>query len=49
MSDKKIKKAEMWQEAKRKCKLSDESISKAKEMGLNPLSLIKNIPSPKEQ
>lgn len=40
---------ELWDEAKKKCRLSEEDIRKAKEMGINPKSLIKNIPSPKEQ
>lgn len=39
------KKAEQWKEAKQKCRLNDEDIRMAKEMGLNPLSLIKNIPA----
>jgi hypothetical protein len=38
-----------WKEAKTKCKLSEEAIRMAKEMGLNPLSLIKNIPSPQQR
>lgn len=42
-------KNELWAEAKKKCRLSEEDIRMAKEMGLNPKSLIKNIPSPKEQ
>ena len=45
----KDKKEQLWEEAKTKCRLSNEAISMAKEMGLNPLSLIKNIPSPKQQ
>lgn len=36
---------QQWKEAKNKCRLNDEAIRKAKEMGLNPKSLIKNIPS----
>lgn len=38
-----------WSEAQQRCRLSAEHIRRAKEMGLNPLSLIKNIPSPKQQ
>ena len=38
-------KAERWREAKARCRLSDEALRMAKEMGLNPLSLIKNIPN----
>ena len=42
-------KPELWAEAKKKCRLNENDIRMAKEMGLNPKSLIKNIPSPKEQ
>lgn len=41
-------KPELWQEAKKKCRLSEEEIKMAKEMGLNPKSLIKNIPNKNE-
>ncbi|HZG77583.1 MAG TPA: hypothetical protein VEZ72_17150 [Paenibacillus sp.] len=40
------KREQQWKEAKSRCRLSDEAVRMAKEMGLNPLSLIKNIPSP---
>ena len=43
------KKDERWREAKVRCRLSDEAVKMAKEMGLNPLSLIKNIPSKSQQ
>lgn len=36
---------EKWDEAKKRCRLNNEDIRKAKEMGLNPKSLIKNIPT----
>lgn len=36
---------EHWDEAKKRCRLNNEDIRKAKEMGLNPKSLIKNIPA----
>ena len=36
---------EMWAECKRKCRLNMEDIALAKKLGLNPRSLIKNIPS----
>jgi len=36
---------ELWQEAKRKCRLNADDIALAKRLGLNPRSLIKNIPS----
>lgn len=39
----------LWQEAKKKCKLNLEEIKIAKELGLNPKSLLKNIPSKSEQ
>jgi len=35
----------LWIEAKRRCRLNNEDVRVAKEMGLNPQSLIKNIPS----
>ena len=38
-----------WQEAKKKCRLNNEDIRIAKELGLNPKSLIKNIPNKSEQ
>lgn len=41
-------KQELWDEAKKKCRIGDEEIRMAKEMGLNPKSLIKNIPNKKE-
>ncbi|HWQ42860.1 MAG TPA: hypothetical protein VN456_12610 [Desulfosporosinus sp.] len=44
-----LKKDAEWVEAKRKCRLNEETVKMAKEMGLNPRSLIKNIPSPSEQ
>jgi len=36
---------ELWAECKKKCRLSMEDIELAKKLGLNPRSLIKNIPS----
>ena len=38
----------MWAEAKKKCRLNTEDIALAKRLGLNPRSLIKNIPSKSE-
>ncbi len=50
MSKKKRKskgnKGGLWAEAKRRCRLNQEEVRMAQEMGLNPRSLIKNIPSP---
>ena len=40
---------QLWDEAKRKCKLGEEEIRMSKEMGLTPKSLIKNIPNKSEQ
>ncbi|MDY0289510.1 MAG: hypothetical protein RBR15_11860 [Sphaerochaeta sp.] len=39
----------LWKEAKVRCRLNEEDIRMAKEMGLNPKSLIKNIPSKQQQ
>lgn len=39
---------QLWQEAKKRCRLDDEDIALAKRLGLNPRSLIKNIPSKSE-
>ena len=39
---------EMLRDAKRKCRLNDEDIALAKRLGVNPRSLIKNIPSKSE-
>jgi hypothetical protein len=34
-----------WKEAKKLCRLNEETVKMAKEMGLNPRRLIKNIPN----
>ena len=39
---------QQWQKAKRLCRLGDEDIQLARRLGLNPRSLIKNIPSKSE-
>jgi len=39
---------ELWKEAKQKCRLNMEDIALAKRLGLNPRSLIKNIPNKSE-
>lgn len=39
---------QLWQEAKKKCRLSNEDLALAKRLGINPRSLIKNIPSKSE-
>ncbi len=44
-----IKKDGEWAEANKKCRLNDETLKMVREMGLNPRSLIKNIPSPSQQ
>ncbi len=38
----------MWAEAKKKCRLNNEDIALAKRLGLNPRSLIKNVPNKSE-
>ena len=38
---------QMWQDAQKKCRLNPEDVALAKRLGLNPRSLINNIPSPK--
>ncbi len=43
------KKDRLWAEAKRRCRLNADDVRMAKELGLNPRSLIKNIPSRTEQ
>lgn len=39
---------QLWQEAKKRCRLNNEDIALAKRLGLNPRSLIKNIPNKSE-
>jgi hypothetical protein len=34
-----------WNEAKRRCRLTDEEVRMAKDLGFQPRSLIKSIPS----
>lgn len=38
-----------WAEAKKLCRLSHADIQMAKELGMTPRSLLKNIPTPKQQ
>ena len=38
-----------WKEAKKRCRLNEEEITMAKELGIGPRSLIKNIPSPSQR
>lgn len=40
---------DLWAEAKQKCRLNEETVRMAKELGLAPRSLLKNIPSPSER
>jgi hypothetical protein len=45
----KLKKSDpqqLWVEAQRRCRLSDEAVRMARELGIGPRSLIKNIPAP---
>jgi hypothetical protein len=37
---------QLWAEAQRRCRLSDEAVRRARELGIGPRSLIKNIPAP---
>lgn len=43
------KSSDAWKEAKIKCRLNQADIQMAKELGMTPKSLIKNIPSSKQQ
>jgi hypothetical protein len=45
----KFKRDKDWVEAKRRCQLNQDDIRKAKELGLKPRSLIKNIPGKSQQ
>ncbi|WP_209121702.1 hypothetical protein [Alkalihalobacillus sp. BA299] len=45
----KRKNEEAWAEAKKRCRLNQAEIKMAKELGMTPKSLIKNIPSSKQQ
>ncbi|PEL14308.1 hypothetical protein [Bacillus sp. AFS017336] len=38
-----------WEEAKKRCRLNATDIQMAKELGMTPKSLIKNIPTPNQQ
>ena len=38
-----------WNDAKKRCRLNDEEVQMAKQLGRGPRSLIKNIPSPSER
>ena len=42
-------KDKLWAEAKKRCRLNAQDIQLAKQLGMSPKSLLKNIPSPKEQ
>lgn len=37
-----------WAEAKKRCRLNQADIKMAKELGMSPKSLLKNIPAPNE-
>ena len=48
----KLKKSDhqqLWAEAQRRCRLSDEAVGMAKELSIGPRSLIKNIPAPTQR
>src|SRR5229473_310931 len=42
-------KDDAWKEAKRRCRLNEEDVRMAKELGFQPRSLIKNIPDPSQK
>lgn len=41
--------SQAWVEAKKRCRLNETDIQMAKELGMTPKSLIKNIPAPNQQ
>jgi len=43
------KREEEWKEVKKRCKVGDETIRMAKELGINPRTMIKNIPNKAEK
>ena len=49
MKLKKSDQQQLWAEAQRRCRLSDEAVRMAKELGIGPRSLIKNIPARTQQ
>lgn len=49
MKLKKSDQQQLWAEAQRRCRLSGEAVRMAKELGIFPRSLIKNIPAPTQQ
>ena len=49
MKLKKSDQQQLWAEAQRRCRLSDDAVRMAKELGIGPRSLIKNIPAPTQQ
>ncbi|WP_368659420.1 hypothetical protein AB3Z07_12685 [Metabacillus halosaccharovorans] len=42
-------KTDAWKEAKKRCRLNEADIQMAKELGMTPKSLTKNIPSKDQQ
>jgi hypothetical protein len=45
----KDKRNDEWAKAKRLCRLSNEEVRMARELGMGPRSLVKNIPNPKQR
>ena len=43
------KKTEEWEYVKKKCRLNDKTISMAKELGINPRTILKNMPNEAEK
>lgn len=48
MKLKKSDQAQLWTEAIRRCRLSPEAAAMARELGMSPRDLIKNIPTPNQ-
>ncbi|WP_367361793.1 hypothetical protein [Mesotoga sp.] len=43
------KREEEWKEVKKRCRVGDETIRMAKELGISPKTMIKNIPNKAEK
>ncbi|SEN02297.1 hypothetical protein SAMN05192533_10879 [Mesobacillus persicus] len=43
------KNQEAWKDAKKRCQLNEADLQMAKELGLTPRSLLKNIPTPDQK
>ena len=43
------KNTQAWEDAKKRCRLNNTDIQMAKELGMSPKSLLKNIPAPNQK